>query len=264
MKKTLIISLIGIICLTFLAGCGTQKQRVRLNGSGNVVKITESFQGFNRVQASHVFHVHISQGDDYNVVLEVDENFVDYLDVRMLGDTLDIDLRDEYNYDYRDGMLGASITMPEIHGLNLSGATETEIAGFDSPERFSAELSGASTLAGDLAAGDVSLDVSGDSSVTGNYTIGRVNLELSGSSRITLEGSGEDLTVDASGDSSLDLADFTVDDANISLSGSSDIVVNASGKIDVDASGSSSVTYLGDPEIGRIQTSGSSSVSRGG
>ncbi len=79
---------------------------------------------------------------------------------------------------------------------------------------------------------------------------------------MTLTGSGSDLVIDASGSSDVDLAEFPVEDADLNLSGSSEIILNVSGTLDVSASGSSDVEYVGEPSLGSIQTSGSSSVSR--
>jgi hypothetical protein len=58
------------------------------------------------------------------------------------------------------------------------------------------------------------------------------------------------------------LADFPVLNANIHLSGSSTATVAPTGRLDVDASGASHVYYLGDPTLGKIDTSGSSTVER--
>ena len=85
-------------------------------------------------------------------------------------------------------------------------------------------------------------------------------LEASGGSDVTVSGTGEDITVDASGGSDADLASFTVVNADIDASGGSDVTINASGTLNVDASGGSQVYYLGSPTMGRIDTSGGSDV----
>lgn len=87
-----------------------------------------------------------------------------------------------------------------------------------------------------------------------------VGLELSGGSRATVSGSGDELTVDASGGSGADLASFTVVNANVDASGGSQVTVNVSGTLNVDASGGSQVYYLGDPTLGAIGTSGGAQV----
>ena len=68
------------------------------------------------------------------------------------------------------------------------------------------------------------------------------------------------MSVRASGSSDVDLADFPAGDGSVDASGASTVTVNISGRLDVDASGSSDIFYLGNPELGSIDTSGSSSV----
>ena len=70
------------------------------------------------------------------------------------------------------------------------------------------------------------------------------------------------MTIDASGATDVNLADFPVNHANVEASGASDVPVNASGRLDVDASGASHVYYLGSPRLGKVDTSGGSSIQR--
>jgi hypothetical protein len=105
------------------------------------------------------------------------------------------------------------------------------------------------------------LDLSGATSLKGEMGTGDVRFELSGASRLTLDGTGGDMRIDASGASHADLSDFVVEDADVEVSGASRATVNVTGRLDVDASGASRVDYLGDPILGRIDTSGASSVS---
>ncbi len=263
MKKSYLLLAVLTLLLAVTAGCGVVKERVILEGSGNSETITKDYIGFNRLEVSHVFDVDISQGEEYSIVLRVDEEFLDYIDVSKRGTTLDIDLDDNYNYNYKDGLLDASRTMPELVHIRQSGASKVSIDGFDSSDRFEAELSGATTLTGELGAGDVKLELSGASKLSGKYHVKQVDLNASGASKVTLSGSGTDLGLDASGSSVVDLSDFVVEDADITVSGSSEAVVNANGLIDADASGASRVYYFGDGEMGDVSTSGASTIQRG-
>jgi len=79
---------------------------------------------------------------------------------------------------------------------------------------------------------------------------------------VTLNGSAEDVSINASGSSELDLTMFPADDADVHTSGSSQVTVHASGRLDAEVSGSSRIYYLGDPTLGRTHTSGSASIER--
>jgi hypothetical protein len=210
-----------------------------IQGSGDVVTRELDLAGFDKVDVSHAFAVDIREGESFSVVVGVDDNLVEYLRVEKQGSTLKIGLQPGRNYSNTHAT--AEVTMPELTGLDLSGASRGTTSGFKSSRDLNVDASGASRLSGDIEAGDARFDVSG-------------------ASRVNLTGSAEDLVIDASGGSTMDLADFAVADANVEASGASDVTVNASDRLDVDASGASHVKYLGSPSLGTIDTSGASSV----
>jgi len=235
MYKKFLTLLVFIIML--LAGCS----QVAITGSGNIVTQDESITGFDRVSVEQSFDVTISQGEEYKVVVSVDDNVVQYLDIDKVGDTLNIRLESNRSYSIINATLSAEVTMPELAGVDLSGSSSASVTGFASSNDFEADLSGSTALRGDIEAGDTSFD-------------------LSGSSSVSLSGSGGDLKVDSSGSSDVDLSDYPVDNADLNLSGSSTVTVNASGTLEVSSSGASDVFYLGNPTLGDISVSGSSSI----
>ncbi len=103
--------------------------------------------------------------------------------------------------------------MPDLSGLNVDGLSNVTVTGFKSSQDFKLDISGASTLNGDLEAGDVVI-------------------KARGASRVTLEGSANTLTLDVSAASRIELANFPVKDARVDLSRFSHATVNASGRLD--------------------------------
>ena len=249
MKKSILFTL--IVMVPFISACcpitcptglpGGIFEETSITGSGNVVTREENLSGFDKVDVSHAFSVDISQGDSFSVVIRVDDNLEQYLEVVKQGSTLKIGLRPGRSYNLSNATLEAEVTMPELTGLDLSGASHATIAGFKSTKALDVEVSGASSLRGDIEAGNARLDVSG-------------------AGQVRLTGSGQDLTLDASGASQVDLADFPVGDASVEVSGASRATVYPSGRLDADASGASHVSYLGSPTLGTVETSGGSSI----
>jgi hypothetical protein len=239
MTRLKIAHLAALLIVLFVAGgCGIPGLG-GLVGSRTLVTQGYDFSDFTAVQAGGAFTVSIVKGDEYSVAVTTNENVVRYLRVEQNGDTLS--LGTERLWNFSNVTLEAEITMPGLHGVDLSGASEGTIAGFSSGDDLSVQLSGASSLTGDITSGDA-------------------DMEASGASQLELSGEGGNLRLDISGASNADLSDFPVQDADIRASGASDAVVNVSGRLDVDASGASSVSYTGDPELGRIESSGASSV----
>jgi len=230
-----------IFLLTFQLACAVSLPSSKA-GSGNVVTIDEAYSDFEALDISHAFIVEVVQGDTYRVVIRVDDNFVDDLEIVQQGAILSIGLKPEFRGGITNATLEAEVTMPDLSGIELSGASQATLRGFSSNESFSGQLSGASQLRGEIEAGDT-------------------DLEVSGAGQVELSGQGDNLTINASGGSSVDLADYPVKDASIHASGASNVIVNASGTLNASASGASNVNYLGDPTLGSIDITGASSVS---
>jgi serine/threonine-protein kinase len=231
----------GLVLVALLAGCTLAEKVTSITGSGNVVAQEKDITGFDKVDVSQAFKVEIRQGDTFKVVIRIDDNLVEHLEVVKEGKTLKIGLKPVRIYNIRQATMEAQVTMPELTGLELSGASHGTITGFKSTKALDVDVSGASQLRGDVVAGDA-------------------RFEVSGASQMILSGSAGDVTIDASGASKVDLSAFTVADASVGASGASSVTLNLSGRLDAEASGASHVYYLGNPTLGSIDTSGASSV----
>ena len=227
------------IVVIMLTGC-TVSFGTRITGSGPIVTTELDLSRFTAVAAGSAFEVEITRSDKHSVTVSVNENLVERLDVDVSDDTLRIYLKPGIGIT-GNATLKAKVTMPELTGLDLSGATRTTLAGFNANKPLKAEVSGASTLRGEIASGDARFDASGASTVA-------------------LQGSAQDLSVKASGASTVDFGRFNSRDTVVEANGASRVNVNASGQLDVEASGASTVRYTGDPARLRVNTSGASSV----
>ncbi len=208
-------------------------------GSGNLATRDVPASDFVRVDAGSTFQVEIVQGATFAVTVTADDNVLKYLDVGTSGDTLRLHLRSGFSLQRLT--LRAKVTMPSLRGVDLSGAARATVSGFRSADSLDIGLSGASSLSGDIQAGDSRAD-------------------LSGASSLSLSGSGQDLSLGGSGASSADLNSYPVQGATVNLSGASRATVDASGTLNADLSGGSTLEYSGSPTLGRINTSGGSSI----
>lgn len=208
-------------------------------GSGNITTEIKDFNGFTEIEAHNGFQLKVVQSSTFSIEITADDNLHEHIKVSKPGDTLKIEL--DGIWGCNSCTLEAKITMPDINNLNLSGGSRADISGFNLSHDFSVELSGGSRL-------------------DGSITVADADFNLSGGSRINLEGSGNDLVVDGSGGSQLDLDLFPISNADISLSGGGKADINVSGTLSVDLSGGSQVTYVGQPTLGDIDLSGGSTI----
>jgi hypothetical protein len=147
---------------------------------------------------------------------------MEYIELSKSGDTLNIGVR--WGISFSSVTLKIRITMPEINKIELSGGVKGKIEDFTSTNQLSIDLSGGSQLTG--------------------------------------QGSAGDLTVDASGGSQLHFREYSVQDANIELSGGSQATINLDGTLNADLSGGSQLYYYGDATPGEIETSSGSQITK--
>jgi len=232
---------LSLIVVGFLlAGCCAVPFGTQLVASGPLVTKDYDLANFTAVNAGSAFQVEITQSDQYSVSVTVNESLVDRLDVSVSGNTLRISLKSGYGITGAATMR-AKVTMPGLTGLDLNGASHTTVSGFSSDKSLKTQVSGASSLGGDLTCGDAMFNVSG-------------------ASKVQLKGSAQDLNVEASGASNVDLGNFASKNTTVNASGASKVDVAPSGTLTVEASGASSVRYTGEPTKLKTNTSGASSV----
>ena len=119
--------------------------------------------------------------------------------------------------------IDVKITMPELARLDVNGASTGNIGG----------------LQGD-----------------------KFELALNGASKFKISGEVRELKARASGASSIDAEGLKAENAEVDSNGASKITVNATGDLKADASGASSVTYVGEPKSLKQNSAGASSVKK--
>jgi hypothetical protein len=240
MRKLPAIIFILLAALLVLAACRAGLPITPIRGSGEPVTQTYDFSNFDELELSEAFAAEITASDSYAVAVTVDDNLVDRLLVEQQGSKVKIGLKPLTVVT--NAHLAATISLPTLAGLTVSGASTADLSGFQSGD-------------------DVQIQASGASQVRGEMDTGALSVTLSGDSLLELAGSGDSLRATASGSSSVNLDEFAVDDADVRASGASEVDVNVTGTLNVTASGASTVHYSGNPTLGAIEKSGASTVS---
>ncbi|MFC1900450.1 head GIN domain-containing protein [Chloroflexota bacterium] len=264
--KKVIISVILVFALLLsmvLSGC-EEDGPIRIGSSEEVITEELDFTDFTEVDVGSAFEVEITRSDTFSVVINAAESLYDYVEVTKSGNELKIYLNPRHIFtDFTIGAktLKAEISMPELRQLQISGASTGTITGFKSESDLDIEVSGASTLKiVDGGMDDAAFEVSGASRISGNLTADEMDIDISGASRVELSGSADELVTDVSGASKLDMENFILQDASIELSGASEGTLNVKGKVDAQLSGASRLYFYGNPDIGKLDVSGASTV----
>jgi len=242
MKKAIIIIAIVVVVAAICTSLILWGWPGVVIGSGNLETEQYAFTNFTKIEISSAFEFEIKQSGSYSINVTADDNVIDRVQISQDGQTLKIRVGGVPT-SFRSVTLKALVTMPQLGGLTVSGATRGIVSGFNSTEAVSIAVSGASRVTGDITAGDIGFDVSGASTVQ-------------------LEGSADDMVAVVSGACTFNLDDFTVNNADVNISGVSTGTINLDGRLDANVSGASTLLYIGDPVMGTINVSGASTLGK--
>jgi hypothetical protein len=260
MKKALISIFLSVVVLSLIAfpGCkGT------ITG-GNTVTEKKDVTNFTTLDIGSAFEVDIKQSDTYSLTIEADESLIDYIEVTQTGTSLRIYLSPRHIFtDFTLGSrkMKAIITMPNLYSLALSGASKGTVTGFNSQANLNLEVSGATTLKlVNMAAGNVQAEVSGASTMTGNLTAADANFIVSGASTMNLTGLANIMVIEVSGASRAELEQFKTKIVTSEVSGASTATIHVEQTLNVEVSGASSLYFVGNPTLGTTNISGASTI----
>jgi hypothetical protein len=178
-------------------------------------------------------------GDDYSVVVRIDDNLQDDVRVEVEDGRLHIGMRSMFNY--RNRHFEVDVTLPDLEAVSLSGGARAALAGFDLDHAVDARVSGGARLEGELVAAHLSTSASGGA-------------------RAELTGSAESVSVRGSGGSRTDLSSLSAQSVDVSLSGGSRADVYATRELTGGVSGGARVTYDGSPAVVDVGQSGGGRV----
>lgn len=233
------------------------------NGDGNAISREFDLSDFSNVEVDCYFRIEIVQADSYRVSLTGSERMLDSLNVATSasGRTLKISAK-PLNFITRP-ILSARIEMPRLHKLRLAASSRGSVSGFTLDNTFDVNLSGNSRLDVDVNAVTGRVEISGASRLKGHLAVEDAEFVLSGASRVVLTGSAGKTVLNAWGYSRLDMADFALGDTSVHLNAASQAAVNVGGRLDLDLSGGSRLTYTGSPKMGDVRVTGASTLSQG-
>lgn len=256
-----------LICTFFTTGCNVvlvpADEKIE---PGEVETRQYDFDGFINVDIDGAFEYEIQKADNWSIRITAGRNLFEFITVTETGQLLDINMREPAGIrliSYSHPRPRAIISMPELSSLDSSGATDGSVIGFESAEDMDISLNGACAVdLEDIVAVTAKMELSGASEVKGRIMVDILDLEVSSASKVELEGSADDVILNARGASRADLSDLIIHNADITLRDASHGTINLDGKLDVRLSGASKLEFFGEPEIGVLDVSGASTFKK--
>jgi hypothetical protein len=204
-------------------------------------------EGFNSISVSSAITLYISQGNENAVAISTDGSDNSKIKTEVKNGVLHIFPENGYWNKWSwsgDRKVKAYVTVKDLKRLEASGACKVIIADKINLSDLRVEITGASSLKGELAAE-------------------RIKLEISGASNATLTGTVANLEVEVTGASTFRGADLLVTICSAEASGASSMRLNVTKEFTrAEASGASSIHYKGDAVIRSFEASGASSVKK--
>jgi hypothetical protein len=189
--------------------------------SGERTSRTYGLTGFDGVDVSGQWDITIERADSWRVVVDVPVELIDEVGAELRGDQLSISLEGGWCAGCFGGglELKATITMPALESIDVSGTSRVRFSGFDGPS-LSIDWSGAGEVRGTASRYDkLSLDMSGAVSVElGDVPVRDADVDVSGAGNVTLLMAGGRLTGDLSGAANLEYSG-TVSEESVDKSG---------------------------------------------
>jgi hypothetical protein len=183
-------------------------------------------ENFDKLDIGGALKVEVFQGDTFKVTLTGREMDVKDVEVRVQGNTLEIE-REGFLKNTED--LGILITMPALESMELHGVTQATISKFTT-DNLHLALSGAARASMLVEAQE--LDV-----------------EMSSAANLQLYGTADFMQVNITGAAQLEAAGLEARRIDMECGGASRTRVNATEEINIDAGAAAQVEYTGNATI---------------
>jgi len=229
----------ALLGLAFFIGAGlaTFYGSGGIIGSGNVISQTYDLSGFDKIEIGAGGDLFVTQGDEYSVVVEAEDNLFEHLEVEVGGDELSVDTK-EFIYLKNTKPIKVFVTLPKVEKLIVEGSGSVE----------------SETL---LRGEELSLVIRGSGSFDVEVDVVELASGIDGSGEILVRGDAESHVASIAGSGTISSFDLITENARVRIAGSGDVMVFASEELDVSITGSGDVLYKGDASVSqRVEGSG--------
>ena len=216
-----------LIAILALAATGCMED-FTVHGNGISVSQGRPVTAFDKVKSSGDFEVHITKGNEYDVLVNAEETLQPYIETYVTGNTLHIDVEGWHNLKNRLPMK-VYVTVPALTSIKQSGS------GYISTAHFTT--------------GKYELFVSGSGNISTSVDAGIVEAAVSGSGSIIISGNADDTYYAISGSGGIDSYELEAENCDANISGSGNMHVLATETLTAKISGSGNVFYSGNPRV---------------
>ena len=228
---TLVRITIALVLALFLSSCGFDINfgdfGTGEKGNGVIVEETrEITEEFTVVSASEGIDVYVTQGNDFDISVEADENIMDLIGTDIKNGKLKIHAIENIGRATKK----VYVTLPEVTGLNASSGSH-----------LTAETR--------IVSNKLEIDASSGALLDADVEVTDIEIDASSGANITLSGTAKEVYADGSSGANIKANDLMTVACNADASSGANVSIHVSNNLTADASSGGNISYKGDPSV---------------
>ena len=213
------------LLLAAFSGCN------QINGNGPVVSETRDLNGFNTIVSNLPTPVYITEGTDYEVNLEGQQNILDLVETKLEDNRLTVGLKGGYSISGNIHLI-VRIKCPDIKGIISHGSGSIGVLNHFRSSKLSVKNSGS---------GDIEME---------GFWAKQLSISLTGSGSITIrDGVTEKASIMLTGSGYLMAPNLSSRNMALQLTGSGNATTGICDTLNARIAGSGNITYRGQPQL---------------
>lgn len=252
MKKSILIIATVLVGMT-LSSCDFEAYSKTIEGDGNIVTRNYDVTMFDEISVALPATVNYTVSDNYSCVVRVDENLLEYLDIKVKDDELLLGrLKEHNNINLKATEFVIEVTAPSLKEINLAGSGTFNALSPLEGEALEVNLAGSGDIVfhETLTFTEIDLSVAGSGDLSCNELVAdKLDADIAGSGDLKVVGGTvrkAEANVAGSGDIVLTC---DIENLEADIAGSGDIKARVSGKLKYSIIGSGEISYYGNPVV---------------
>ena len=213
MKSIVMTAMAALVSCTLTLAQDNDKDKKKVEGSGNVVTKDRAVQPFDAIDASGVYSLVLIQGNKEEVKIEADNNLQDLFEVNNEGSKLKVNMKKDVNFNSAT-KLRVTITFKKVKALDL-------------------KMVGGTTNEGQLNFDNLSIKNKSVGSVKLNLVTNKLNIDNKSVGDINLSGKADEATIVSKSVGSISAENLVVQKMDIDNDGVGGAIVNAEKELSV-------------------------------
>jgi len=257
MKRSILIIATAIVSMA-LSACninidGESFGNETIKGNGNLVSRNFDVNAFDDLSVILPATVNFTNSDEYTCSVRVDENIMEYLDIKVDGRELIMQKQEKHkNVNLRATSFVIDITGPSLANINLAGSGTINVLSPIEREQMDVNVAGSGDIVFDQAVNvqKIELNVAGSGDLACNDLIAdklKANVAGSGDMKV-VRGTVREAEVSVAGSGDIVLT-CDIENLNADIAGSGDIKARVSGTLKYGIIGSGDIGYYGNPVV---------------